>query len=90
MRALPRFVARNRKAEDLVKLQREIAALDAILRQLNQFASTWIAGSSSRATRSSCSAACGPKRLTNQLVNQAEADMVASVDTSPEAFRRPR
>jgi signal transduction histidine kinase len=30
------------------------------------------------------------ERLTNQLVNQAEADMVASVDTSHEAFARAR
>jgi signal transduction histidine kinase len=145
----------NRRAEDLVKLQRKIAAyrqlqhdttgqlysvaaalfvpedrsLDAILRQLNQFGydldrlqfvardEVELLGRvradydefirvvtrvvelirSSRAAegRELQMAQATPladrlERLTNQLVNQAEADMVASVEASHEAFVRAR
>jgi signal transduction histidine kinase len=145
----------NRRAEDLVKLQRKIAAyrqlqhdttgqlysvaaallvpearnLDGILRQLNQFGydldrlqfvaqdEVELLGRvradydefirvvtrvvelirSGRAAegRELQMAQATPladrlERLTNQLVNQAEADMVASVDASHEAFVRAR
>jgi signal transduction histidine kinase len=145
----------NRRAEDLVKLQRKIAAyrqlqhdttgqlysvaaalvvpeersLDAILRQLNQFGydldrlqfvardEVELLGRvrtdydefirvvtrvvelirSDRAAegRELQMAQATPladrlERLTNQLVNQAEADMVASVDASHEAFVQAR
>ena len=145
----------NRRAEDLVKLQRKIAAyrqlqhdttgqlysvaaallvpedrsLDAILRQLNQFGydldrlqfvardEVELLGRvradydefirvvtrvvelirSGRAAegRELQLAQATPladrlERLTNQLVNQAEADMVASVDASHDAFVRAR
>ena len=145
----------NRRSEDLVKLQRKIAAyrqlqhdttgqlysvaaallvpddrsLDGILRQLNQFGydldrlqfvardEVELLGRvradydefirvvtrvvelirSNRAAegRELQLAQATPladrlERLTNQLVNQAEADMVASVDTSHEAFVRAR
>src|SRR6266545_128433 len=145
----------NRRSEDLVKLQRKIAAyrqlqhdttgqlysvaaallvpedrsLDSILRQLNQFGydldrlqfvardEVELLGRvrvdydefirvvtrvvelirSGRAAegRELQLAQATPladrlERLTNQLVNQAEADMVASVDTSHDAFVRAR
>jgi len=145
----------NRRSEDLVKLQRKIAAyrqlqhdttaqlysvasallipedrsLDSILRQLNQFGydldrlqfvardEVELLGRvradydefirvvtrvvelirSGRAAegREVQLAQAGPladrlERLTNQLVNQAEAEMVASVDTSHDAFVRAR
>jgi signal transduction histidine kinase len=145
----------NRRAEDLVKLQRKIAAyrqlqhdttgqlysvaaallvpeersLDAILRQLNQFGYDLdrlqfvaqdevellarvradydefirvvtrvvelIRGGRVAEGRELQLAQATPladrlERLTNQLVNQAEADMVASVDTSHDAFVRAR
>jgi len=145
----------NRRSEDLVKLQRKIAAyrqlqhdttaqlysvasallipedqsLDSILRQLNQFGydldrlqfvardEVELLGRvradydefirvvtrvvelirSGRAAegREVQLAQASPladrlERLTNQLVNQAEADMVASVDTSHDAFVRAR
>jgi HAMP domain-containing protein len=145
----------NRRSEDLVKLQRKIAAyrqlqhdttgqlysvaaallvpedrsLDAILRQLNQFGYDLdrlqfvardevellgrvradydefirvvtrvvelIRGGRVSEGRELQLAQATPladrlERLTNQLVNQAEADMVASVDTSHDAFVRAR
>ncbi len=145
----------NRRAEDLVKLQRKIAAyrqlqhdttaqlysvaaallvpedrsLDAILRQLNQFGYDLdrlqfvardevellgrvradydefirvvtrvvelIRSGRTAEGRELQLAQATPladrlERLTNQLVNQAEADMVASVDTSHDAFVRAR
>jgi signal transduction histidine kinase len=145
----------NRRSEDLVKLQRKIAAyrqlqhdttaqlysvatallvpdersLDSILRQLNQFGYDLdrlqfvardevellgrvrtdydefirvvtrvvelIRGGRAAEGRDLQLAQATPladrlERLTNQLVNQAEADMVASVDTSHDAFVRAR
>jgi signal transduction histidine kinase len=145
----------NRRAEDLVKLQRKIAAyrqlqhdttgqlysvaaallvpedrsLDAILRQLNQFGydldrlqfvardevellgrvradyeefirvvtgvvelirSGRVAEGRELQLTQATPLADRLERLTNQLVNQAEADMVASVDTSHDAFVRAR
>jgi signal transduction histidine kinase len=145
----------NRRSEDLVKLQRKIAAyrqlqhdttaqlysvasallipedrsLDSILRQLNQFGYDLdrlqfvardevellgrvradydefirvvtrvvelIRNGRAAEGREVQLAQAGPladrlERLTNQLVNQAEADMVASVDTSHDAFVRAR
>src|SRR5467141_3878934 len=124
----------NRRSEDLVKLQRKIAAyrqlqhdttaqlysvaaallvpegrsLDAILRQLNQFGYDldrlqFVARDEVELLRSGRTAegrelqlaqatplADRLERLTNQLVNQAEADMVASVDTSHDAYVRAR
>ena len=145
----------NRRSEDLVKLQRKIAAyrqlqhdttaqlysvatallvpdersLDSILRQLNQFGYDLdrlqfvardevellgrvrtdydefirvvtrvvelIRGGRATEGRDLQLAQATPladrlERLTNQLVNQAEADMVASVDTSHDAFVRAR
>jgi len=145
----------NRRSEDLVKIQRKIAAyrqlqhdttaqlysvaaallvpesrsLDAILRQLNQFGYDLdrlqfvardevellgrvradydefirvvtrvvelIRSGRTAEGRELQLAQATPladrlERLTNQLVNQAEADMVASVDTSHDAFVRAR
>src|SRR5207302_1421378 len=145
----------NRRSEDLVKLQRKIAAyrqmqhdttaqlysvaaallvpedrsLDAILRQLNQFGydldrlqfvardevellgrvradydefirvvtrvvelirSGRVAEGRELQLARATPLADRLERLTNQLVNQAEADMVASVDTSHAAFVRAR
>ncbi len=145
----------NRRSEDLVKLQRKIAAyrqmqhdttaqlysvaaallvpedqsLDAILRQLNQFGydldrlqfvardevellgrvradydefirvvtrvvelirSGRVAEGRELQLAQATPLADRLERLTNQLVNQAEADMVASVDTSHAAFVRAR
>jgi signal transduction histidine kinase len=145
----------NRRSEDLVKLQRKIAAyrqlqhdttgqlysvaaallvpedrsLDAILRQLNQFGYDLdrlqfvardevellgrvradydefirvvtrvvelIRGGRAAEGRELQLAQATPladrlERLTNQLVNQAEADMVASVDAGHDAFVRAR
>ena len=145
----------NRRSEDLVKIQRKIAAyrqlqhdttaqlysvaaallvpegrsLDAILRQLNQFGYDLdrlqfvardevellarvradydefirvvtrvvelIRSGHAAEGRELQLAQATPladrlERLTNQLVNQAEADMVASVDTSHDAFVRAR
>jgi len=145
----------NRRSEDLVKLQRKIAAyrqlqhdttgqlysvaaallvpdersLDSILRQLNQFGYDLdrlqfvardevellgrvrtdydefirvvtrvvdlIRGGRASEGRDLQLAQATPladrlERLTNQLVNQAEADMVASVDASHDAFVRAR
>jgi signal transduction histidine kinase len=145
----------NRRSEDLVKLQRKIAAyrqmqhdttaqlysvaaallvpedrsLDAILRQLNQFGydldrlqfvardevellgrvradydefirvvtrvvelirSGRVAEGRELQLAQATPLADRLERLTNQLVNQAEADMVASVDTSHDAFVRAR
>src|SRR6058998_2385879 len=145
----------NRRSEDLVKLQRKIAAyrqlqhdttgqlysvaaallvpedrsLDGILRQLNQFGydldrlqfvardevellgrvradydefirvvtrvvelirSGRVAEGRELQLAQATPLADRLERLTNQLVNQAEADMVASVDTSHDAFVRAR
>ena len=145
----------NRRSEDLVKLQRKIAAyrqlqhdttgqlysvaaallvpenrsLDSILRQLNQFGydldrlqfvardevellarvradydefirvvtrvvelirSGRVADGRELQLAQATPLADRLERLTNQLVNQAEADMVASVDTSHDAFVRAR
>jgi len=153
--SLEALSAVNRRSEDLVKLQRKIAAyrqlqhdttaqlysvaaallvpdersLDSILRQLNQFGYDLdrlqfvardevellgrvradydefirvvtrvvelIRGGRAAEGRDLQLAQATPladrlERLMNQLVNQAEADMVASVDTSHDAFVRAR